>query len=209
MAQTRDPLLLEEAYRDAGAYSFDQLMNRFSVTAGTELSPASSPILAHLLHRAVADTNAYTALAKIGHERARPYIEDSRIVPCQTNYLRVNDRQSYPSGHAANGYVAALVISATIPDRSEVLLARGIRYGDNRVVCGVHHPSDVEQGQRIAIAVFEKLRLQKQFLADLDCAAQEYRRSTAGPTPAAPFSSACAVLDAQYRAEFVTKSPSR
>ena len=176
-------------------------MDRFSVAAGTALSPASSPILAHVLKLVLNDTGAYAAIAKTKAPRARPYIEDPRIVPCETDYLRSTDNQSYPSGHATNGYAATLVLAEAIPDRAATLLAHGIRHGDNRVVCGVHHPVDVEQGRLLAIAIFVKLHAIKAFRDDVACAHQEYERSVAGRTPKAPFDAGCADLDTRYRAE--------
>jgi acid phosphatase (class A) len=203
LVQTNNAALTDDAYRDAVAYPFDLLMGRFSEAAGTELSPNTSPILAHILRLALTDTGAYVNLAKVNNPRARPYVEDARIVPCETDYLRVTDMQSYPSGHATNGYEAALILAAIMPERASVLLARGIRYGNNRVVCGAHHPIDVEQGRFLAIAVFAKLRVNTQFDADVACARQEYERSVAGKTPKAPFHDGCDALETKYSAEFV------
>ncbi|MBA3896215.1 MAG: phosphatase PAP2 family protein [Sphingomonadaceae bacterium] len=206
LAQTNDSTVYEEAYRDAGAYASDQLMSRFSAAAGTNLSPAASPILAHILKRVLNDTSGYVTMAKVNNPRDRPYVEDIHIVPCSTDYLRATDHQSYPSGHAANGYAAALVLAEAIPVRASALLARGVRYGDNRIVCGVHHPSDVEQGRLLAIAIYRKLREDRAFREDVACAHQEFERSVAGSTPKAPFSKACADLGSRYRAELSSTS---
>jgi acid phosphatase (class A) len=203
LAQTNNAALTDDAYHDAVAYPFDLLMGRFSEAAGTELSPSNSPILAHVLRLALTDTGAYANLAKANNLRARPYVEDPHIVPCETDYLRVTDMQAYPSGHATNGYEAALILAAVMPERTSALLARGIRYGNNRVVCGVHHPIDVEQGRYLAIAVFGKLRVNTEFENDVACARQEYERSIAGKTPKATFHDGCDVLDTKYRAELV------
>ncbi|MBO9711288.1 phosphatase PAP2 family protein [Sphingomonas sp.] len=201
MAQTRDPAAYDEAYRDAGAYSFDRLIGRFSPAAGTELSVETSPILAHILKLVLNDTGAYASLAKNAGPRARPYVENPDIVPCATDYLRASDGRSYPSGHSTNGYAAALVLAEVMPARASKLLARGIRYGDNRVVCGVHHPIDVQQGRLLAIAIFAKLKLDPAFREDVACARQAYDRSLAGTEARKPLDPSCAALDAKYRAE--------
>ncbi|MGJ3627101.1 hypothetical protein AB5I41_09570 [Sphingomonas sp. MMS24-JH45] len=47
-----------------------------------------------------------------------------------------------------------MALAEVFPARRASLLARGARYGDNRVVCGVHHPIDVERGRAVARIVF-------------------------------------------------------
>ena len=197
-AQSADEARRQQAFEDAGAYPYDQLMTRFSLAAGTRLNPATRPVLAYMLKRLLIDTGNYVGDGKGFFARPRPYKEDPAIVPCQTDYLYPTDRQAYPSGHAANGEVAARLIAAVMepggePDRRPGLLARGQRYGDNRVVCGAHHPSDVAEGRRIGAHVFEAAALSPDFAADLACAREENRRSVAvrQTSAAAPFSLVC------------------
>lgn len=177
MAQTNDPARYQEAYEDAVAYGFVPLMGRFKAAAGTDISPETRPILAHILSRIIADSMAYAGFAKAAGNRPRPYIEDPRIVPCETDFLRHSDQQSYPSGHATNGYAAALIMADIMPERAQPLLERGIRFGMSRVICGVHHPIDVEQGRLLAIAIFAAARQQPEYAADLACAKEEDRHS--------------------------------
>lgn len=186
-AQPPHPDMREEAFVDAGAYSYDQLLPRFSVAAGTELNLHTRPILAHTLRWALKDVGFYVGKGKTGNPRPRPYVEDPSIIPCETDYLRPTDNQSYPSGHAANGEMAGLLLAAVMPERAPLLRARGLRYGANRVVCGVHHPIDVAEGRHIADATFARLSQEPEFKADLACAIEEHRASIAartGPRPA-------------------------
>lgn len=192
-----------EAFDDALAYNYDELLPVFSVAAGTRLNLQTRPILAHMLRLALEDIRGYVKQAKTDNPRARPYVEDARILPCETDYLRLTDMQSYPSGHAASGYGAALLLSKVMPERQSLLLARGVRYGDNRVVCGVHHPIDVQQGRKIASAYMEKLVANAQFQADLKCAFEEHQHSIAVRTSAArpAYSADCASLAQRYADE--------
>jgi len=181
-----------QAFEDAAAFSYDQLLPRFNEAAGTRLDLHSRPILAHMLRRVLDDMGSYVKAAKDAKERARPYVEDPAILPCETDYLRPSDMRSYPSGHSANGYVAALLLADVMPERASLLLARGIRYGDNRVVCGVHHPTDVEEGRRLAKAYYARVSQDPQFEADRACAIEEHRDSIAVRTVARPaWSAAC------------------
>jgi hypothetical protein len=66
------------------------------VAAGTTLSVKTTPVLAHMLKLALADTGAYATMAKKAGPRPRPYIEDATIIPCETDYLRPSDNASYP-----------------------------------------------------------------------------------------------------------------
>ena len=60
------------------------------------------------------------------------------------------------------------------PERSKQLLARGQEYGESRVVCAMHYPSDVAGGQLVATAIVARLHSVPQLSRDLACAKQEH-----------------------------------
>lgn len=205
------PAALTEAYDDAAAYSYDDLLPRFSAAAGapTPLGVTSRPMLAHMMALLLDDTMASSRAAKAGHPRTRPYAKIAganrgaaapmgEIMPCYT--YRLEPTGSYPSGHAANGYAAALLLAAVFPARRAEILARGARYGDNRVICGVHHPIDVERGRALARAVFDRVSATPAFAEDLACAQRE---GTASASPA------CIARSAGYRTEMIRRVVSR
>lgn len=221
-----DDFRKRQAYEDAGAYSYDQLLPRFSEAAGTELNLSTRPVLAHMLGWLLADNGNYVGQAKYseqpgqgtpGNRRARPYVRDQAIVPCETDYLYPSDYATYPSGHATNGYMAALLVADVVggrpadiavnlpaePDRRALIMARGVRYGDNRVVCGVHHPSDVRAGRVLAQHVYDRAAQDAEFRKDLECAREEHVRSPArAPAGGAPaFSAECEARAARYAKE--------
>lgn len=175
----------QEAIADAGAYYAKDLIVRFSDAAGTALDQKTRPAMTFVLSRALADAGAYAAAEKLRNPRPRPYVEDPSILPCNTAFLK--DQESYPSGHAMNGYVAALLLADVIPDHRRAILERGVRYGENRVVCGVHHPTDVEQGRRLAIAYIEALRVDSSFVEDFACAKAEQQRIAQPSLPQTPY----------------------
>ena len=193
----------QQAFEDAGAYDYDHLLTRFSTAAATDLNASTSPVLAYVLRRVLNDVtgsknkdgaqvDGYVTIAKTANPRARPYLQDlqdaeqPRIVPCETDYLYPSGQASYPSGHSANVYAAALLLATVMPERAAPILARGIRYGENRVICGVHHPSDVVEGQKIAAAYFAKLQELPAFQHDLACALDERRSSVSAPSTPVP-----------------------
>jgi hypothetical protein len=163
----------QEAVSDADAYKAEDIIRRFDDATGALLDEADRPLLVGMLRKVIADAGAYVGRAKVNNPRPRPYVEDPTIIGCNLKFLAGTEQQSYPSGHAMNGYVVGLVLSQVFPDRRQAILSRGARYGDNRVACGVHHPSDVQEGRLLGIAYFHKLNDDPTFQADLKCARAE------------------------------------
>ncbi|MBS0505250.1 MAG: phosphatase PAP2 family protein [Proteobacteria bacterium] len=185
-----------EAFDDAKAYTAAEVLPRFNAAAGAEkwtLSETSRPIVAHMLAWVLTDADHYSDEAKKtpGAGRLRPYAETrlaalaSEIRPCFEAFLPPDGSGSYPSGHAARGYAAALLLADVMPAKREALLARGALYGDSRVICGVHHPVDVERGRAIGRQVYEATAKEPAYQADLACAIEEAKgTSPAAYTPA-------------------------
>ena len=80
---------------------------------------------------------------------------------------------SYPSGHAALGWAWALVLTEMAPERADAILARGMAYGESRVICGVHYSSDVEAGRLVGAVLVARLKADPAFQADFAVAARE------------------------------------
>ena len=53
------------------------------------------------------------------------------------------------------------------PDLKAAILARGLQIGDDRVIGGVHFPSDVDAGRTLAHDLFTRLMASPAFQADL------------------------------------------
>ncbi|MEM9227007.1 MAG: phosphatase PAP2 family protein, partial [Verrucomicrobiota bacterium] len=80
--------------------------------------------------------------------RPRPYAANLQVQPC----VPLEESTSYPSGHAFAGLCFALLLADIFPEQREALIERGMQIGYDRVVGGVHYPSDVLAGQRLAMA---------------------------------------------------------
>ncbi len=87
--------------------------------------------------------------------RLRPYIQDKTLNPCIT--LAPNPDQSYPSGHSAMGYAFALALADLFPAKRELIMKQGLQVGENRILGGVHFPSDVEAGRDLARQVIQRM----------------------------------------------------
>ena len=160
-----------DADADARAYMAPIILPRFQEAAGTPLVPAERPILTRLLDEVIQEAGGVAARAKKAHPRQRPYVGNADIKPC--NATGLDGQASYPSGHAMNGYVVAQILAEVFPQRTQNVLARGILYGDRRVVCGVHYPLDVQQGRMLAIAYIAAVKANPRFQSDLACAKHE------------------------------------
>ncbi|MBA4809243.1 phosphatase PAP2 family protein, partial [Brevundimonas sp.] len=110
--------------------------------------------------------------AKRGFTRPRPFVtEPAETCIAPEPWLAASG--SYPSGHAALGWAWALVLAEMAPDRADAVLARGLAYGESRVICGVHYPSDVEAGRIVGAAMVAALKADPAFQADFAVAARE------------------------------------
>lgn len=90
--------------------------------------------------------------------RKRPYQEDVGITACVDPKASDLNR-SYPSGHTTMGYAMGIILANLIPEKSKELMDRAQLYGENRVNCGAHFPSDVVAGQVLgSIVALELLK---------------------------------------------------
>jgi acid phosphatase (class A) len=92
---------------------------------------------------------------------------------------------SYPSGHALTGYLEGLTLAEMVPEKRDEILVRADDYAHNRLVCGVHHASDVEASRRVAYVVFGYMLATPRFQSDLAAAKAETRAKLGLGEPAA------------------------
>ena len=121
----------------------------FSAVTGVDLDSSPFARTRALLEAAGGELRGVTSNLKRHFARPRPYKADARILPA----LHLEPSFSYPSGHAAWGAVTSAVLAQLDPGRGEAILERGRQVGYDRVLGGVHYPSDVEAGQRLGLAM--------------------------------------------------------
>jgi acid phosphatase (class A) len=85
------------------------------------------------------------------------------------------EHDSYPNGHGFTGYLEAFTLAEIAPEMRAEILARVDDYAHNRLVCGVHHPGDVEASRQVAYAVFGYMLGTPRFQQDLAAAREEMR----------------------------------
>jgi membrane-associated phospholipid phosphatase len=82
------------------------------------------------------------------YNRARPY----QIAPDLVKALKSTtaDNPSYPSGHPIQAYYVAKLLTGLEPDRKKEWDEIAERCSNIRIIAGLHYPSDIEFGKRIA-----------------------------------------------------------
>jgi acid phosphatase (class A) len=86
--------------------------------------------------------------------RMRPYNADPTLRPC---VKKPGGNKAYPSAHSAVGIVLAAFLAQKFPAKKIELIEQGKQCGLNRVIGGVHHPSDVVAGQSLGKQIAEDL----------------------------------------------------
>jgi acid phosphatase (class A) len=167
----RDTPRWGQAAKDAELL-FPKATEHFSCALDMPISVEATPHLNMLLRRVRMDSSRATDKAKDYYKRKRPFMETGDEICTPKERARFKP-DSYPSGHASIGWAWALVLTEAAPDRTNVILARGLAFGRSRAVCGVHWESDVEAGRIIAAGTVARLHSNPVFTAQLAEARKE------------------------------------
>lgn len=175
--QQRTPAQVERARADA-----DTSIWRFADALGdpAEFDAQHLPLTGALFGRLEDGIDADYADAKKDFKRIRPFRTEPRLTPV----LQQPHSFSYPSGHSTWAHTVAIVLADMVPERRAQIFARAEEFGHNRVVGGVHYPSDIEAGKLGGSVIGAALLASPRFKADEALAATELRRALGlPPTP--------------------------
>lgn len=146
-------------------------LERFYGAPYGPLTAAEVKALAPFFEKILHETDAVVQKAKTSWARPRPYVADARVSPC----VRREVTDAYPSGHAAIAVVFARVLSRIYPERAVLFERRAQQIGNDRVLAGVHHPSDIKAGNRLGEEIFQAMATEKPFKGQLKKHAQASR----------------------------------
>jgi acid phosphatase (class A) len=164
-----------EAHED-DVYAPADVASRFDYILGVHLDGKTAPNTLHLLQLVSNDAEWLMRPVKrkvVDGGRQRPFVDYPSLHTCTITYATLPQSGSYPSGHASLGWIWGNILAELAPEHADALIARGIAFGDSRVVCGFHYPSDIAAGRLAAAALLERLHADKRFLHDLDGARAE------------------------------------
>jgi acid phosphatase (class A) len=146
-------------------------LDRFSDALGSAERLKNVPLLEALLGKVHADSSEIIEKSKDAFNRPRPHKLEPRLKPS----LELPTSSAYPSGHATWGYTTALVLADMVPERRLFLMERADDFARNRVIAGVHYPSDVEAGRLLATVIVAFVFNSPQFATERAAAAKELR----------------------------------
>ncbi|MFT4256042.1 MAG: phosphatase PAP2 family protein [Pseudoxanthomonas sp.] len=155
------------------------MLQTFSCALGVPVTQTDTPNLTRLLRRTLSDGGLSTRDAKVHYQRVRPFVahDEGTCLPSDEESLRKNG--SYPSGHTAIGWIQALVLAQVSPANADALFARGLAFGESRVVCNAHWQSDIIQGRVVAAATFALLQNNATYQQDVRLAANDVAKARA------------------------------
>jgi acid phosphatase (class A) len=169
LQETRTPAQAERAVADN-----DQSLGRIADEVfGEKAAALRSPKFSQFAERVTQDTRAIFLASKDVWKRPRPFSASPEVKAIG----ELPTTGSYPSGHATRGYLVAILLSNMVPEKSAELFARGREYGENRIVAGVHYPTDVEAGRLSATAIAAALMQNDRFMKDFNEAKAELRQT--------------------------------
>lgn len=155
----------------------EQSVFRFADVLGPRFTAQNLPLTAALFERLYRTQSALNKQGKTLWERQRPPLADTRLQPV----ARYSSSGSYPSGHATFSYLAGIVLGDMVPEQRTHLLERAREFGNNRVLGGVHYPSDVEAGRQLAVLIAALAPQSPDYQRDFAAARAELRGVLALP----------------------------
>ena len=178
----KNPERADQATRDA-VYGLTTILTEFEEAFGMKISEEETPEIYKVLLEGTATCDSICTNPKKEYMRRRPFMvfNEPTLTPEDEESLRKNG--SYPSGHTLLGWSSALLMMEINPDRATEILARGYRYGENRLVVGAHWQSDTDAARLAASAAYARLHTSERFLEQMKKAREEYQRLKGESTP--------------------------
>lgn len=151
----------------------------FDCALGFRLTAEDSPRLVSILERILHDANEAAELAKARAFRARPVGADPERPACTVVSPTGRASPSWPSGSATVGSAYGEAIAALAPEHATEATRIGHEIGVSRMVCAMHYPSDVAEGETLGEAAFQRIAATPAYQADAVVAREEIARARA------------------------------
>ncbi len=129
------------------------------------------PAAVNLFNHVHDDAEIEVHLIKDKYKRQRPFVRDTSLKPC----IKLEPSLSYPSGHSTLAHIYAYVLSDLMPSHRKEFFFRADEAAMDRVIGGVHHPSDIRAGASLADQLHTAMVQSDRYQADLKKAQAELK----------------------------------
>ncbi|TPK93757.1 phosphatase PAP2 family protein [Mesorhizobium sp. B2-4-12] len=163
---TRTPEMEARAVADA-----EENVWRFADVMGPNFTKDKLPKFSAFFDRVVETEGAVVDPAKDVWKRPRPHQLSDLVKPA----VKLSSSGSWPSGHATVGTMMGIILSDMVPEKRAEIMARASEFAHNRIVGGIHFPSDVEMGKISGSVIAAVLLNRDDFRAEYEVAKAELR----------------------------------
>ena len=146
---------------------------RFQPVLGDKFTSENLPVMSAFFDRVKDDQKIPVRFAKNYYHRKRPYIVSNLVKPV----VKQPHNASYPSGHTAFAYVSAILLAKMLPEKKTEIYARADAFSNNRLIAGVHYPSDITAGKISAAVIAHDLLQDQEFIREFNQARSELRHT--------------------------------
>jgi acid phosphatase (class A) len=141
------------------------------VVDSPKFNAATLPKVAVFFDRLVETEAAVVDPAKDVWKRPRPHLYSDLVRPV----VPLSKSGSYPSGHATVGTLMGIELANMLPEKRAEIMARAWEFGRNRVVGGIHYPSDIEMGRISGTVIAQTISTHPDFQQEFEAAKTELR----------------------------------
>ncbi|PSJ62805.1 acid phosphatase [Pseudaminobacter soli (ex Li et al. 2025)] len=163
---TRTPEMEARAKADA-----EENVWRFADVMGPKFTKEALPKLNAFFERVVATEGAVVDPAKDFWKRPRPHMLSDLVKPI----VKPSTSGAWPSGHTTVGTMMGIILADMVPEKRAEIMTRAWEYGHNRVVAGIHYPSDIEMGRIAGAVIASNLQHDSDFEKEYEEAKAELR----------------------------------
>ena len=169
--------LRTQAMADKALADSTQEVFVFAEVVGPAFRAESFPVASRFFQSVYKTESDLNKQGKERWARTRPHGVNPNLKPVG----KFGSEGSYPSGHATFGWLAGIVLSDMIPEKRSEIMMRAREYGLNRIIGGVHYPSDIEAGRILASIIALEMQRNEDYLRDFEEARNEVRKGLSLP----------------------------
>lgn len=129
-----------------------------------QLDDKQIDVLIPLFDQVRAEAIPYIHQVKRSFNRLRPYDYMKDLSPCTP----LEKSLAYPSGHSALAVLYASILADIFPDKANQLDIRANTIAQDRVLAGVHHPSDITSGKKLGQILYTEISKSPRYKADIE-----------------------------------------